>query len=259
MRRLLVMVVLALLSVNVWAGEPIKIRADMWVPYNGDPSSSQPGYIVEIARILFEKAGYTLDYQVAGWTWDQALEACHKGTIDGVIGWTSSDGDDFIRPEEPEGKMQNAFFVAKGNAWRYAGPDSLKGQRVGVISGYTYGGDVDPYLEANKDNEDAVQSISDDNALELNVNKLKAGRLDVIIEDVAVFNNKVKELGMEGDFEQAGLLTEKEEDQQVFMAFSPDGAHSKDLAKIITDGVRELRTSGELQKILDKYGVKDWK
>ena len=99
----------------------------------------------------------------------------------------------------------------------------------------------------------------DDNALELNMRKLKAGRIGAFIEDVAVFSAKAKELGMDSDFEQAGLLVEDEASQWVFMAFSPAGAKSKEWARILSDGIREMRANGELQKILAKYGVQDWK
>ena len=43
-----------------------------------------------------------------------------------------------------------------------------------------------------------MQSVQDDNALELNLKKLAAGRIDTVIEDAAVFNNKAKALGLYG-------------------------------------------------------------
>jgi len=34
---------------------------------------------------------------------------------------------------------------------------------------------------------------------------------------------------------------------------------NKAIAKMLSNGIIDLRKSGELKKILDRYGVKDWK
>lgn len=44
-----------------------------------------------------------------------------------------------------------------------------------------------------------------------------------------------------------------------YIACSPAKESSKVLMKLVDEGTDKLRQSGELQKILDKYGLKDWK
>ncbi|SFV56538.1 ABC transporter, periplasmic domain [hydrothermal vent metagenome] len=44
----------------------------------------------------------------------------------------------------------------------------------------------------------------------------------------------------------------------VYLAFSPNNPHSKEYAKILSEGINTLRKSGELDKILAKYGLHDW-
>ena len=45
----------------------------------------------------------------------------------------------------------------------------------------------------------------------------------------------------------------------LYVAFSPKRSDAKRLSEYINVGVSELRRSGGLRKILDRYGVKDWR
>jgi len=45
----------------------------------------------------------------------------------------------------------------------------------------------------------------------------------------------------------------------IYIAFSPKNPNSKKYAKILSDGMLEIKRSGELQKILDKYSIKSKK
>ncbi|MNT92496.1 hypothetical protein D3C72_2337940 [compost metagenome] len=48
------------------------------------------------------------------------------------------------------------------------------------------------------------------------------------------------------------------DDPFLYVSFSPANPKSPQYAALITKGISELRQSGELKKILDKYGVLDW-
>ena len=236
------------------AGEKVSLRADTWYPYNGDPASDKPGFMIEVAKVIFEKAGYTLDYQTKGWTWDRSIEEARKGAIDGIVGAAKEDAPDFIFPEEPMILQRMSFFVKKGNPWRYKGVESLKSVKLGIISGYSYDGVIDAYVNDNKDKETAIQALQDDNALELNLKKLQAGRIDVVIEDPAVLRLKASELGIADQFEQAGV---SDDPKPQSIAFSPAKESSKKIAKILSDGIKDMRASGELQKLMAKYDLVD--
>lgn len=41
----------------------VTLRADQWCPYNCVPGSDRPGYMIEIAREVFGRAGHQIDYQ----------------------------------------------------------------------------------------------------------------------------------------------------------------------------------------------------
>lgn len=44
-----------------------------------------------------------------------------------------------------------------------------------------------------------------------------------------------------------------------FIAFSPVNPKSREYAAILDRGMAEMRASGRLRQILQRYGVKDWK
>jgi polar amino acid transport system substrate-binding protein len=171
-----------------------------------------------------------------------------------VAGAAKTDAPDFVYPDEPLGLDQAAFYVKKGTAWRYAGIPSLGAVKLAVISGYSYDDALDAYIHDNK-GKPALQAVSGETALDQNIKKLKAGRVDVVVESQAVFSAKVADLGLKDEFEVAGTLAEASE---VFVACSPAKPAAKDYVRLLTEGVRAMRASGELGSLLAKYGVEPW-
>jgi polar amino acid transport system substrate-binding protein len=85
---------------------------------------------------------------------------------------------------------------------------------------------------------------------------LQAGRVDAYVEVPVVFWSQVDRMGISRDsFAVAGNLGKAD---PIYVAFSPAKPESKELAKTLSDGIRALRKSGDLAKILAKYGVADW-
>lgn len=256
MKRIVGLLVLMGLAACASAGEPvIRLRADSWAPYNGDGASDRPGYAIEIAKAVFGKAGYTVDYTCEGWSWSRAIEECRRGAVEGIVCATRREIPDFIFPSESVGLDHNVFYVRKGSAWRYAGPDSLATVCLGAISDYGYGETVAVYVDAHKADEARIQLVEGEDALALNAGKLLEGRIDVLVENAAVFAAYVADANLADKFEAAGETPERED---LYIAFSPAHPDSATYADILTKGIAELRASGELARILARYGVADW-
>ena len=238
-----------------FAAQPvISIRSDSWYPFNDKPDDAKPGYVVETMKLIFEPKGYTLDYQIM--PWKRAIAEGEKGAIHGIIGAIKSDAPTFVFPEEPAGVSDTTFFVKKGSTWKYAGIDSFKGKCLGVSAGYAYEDPLGAYLKANAGNARLINESAGDQPLELGIKKLQADRVDICVEASIVFWTRVDRMGISRDsFMDAGMLGETE---PLYVAFSPAKPESKDLAKTFSEGIRALRKSGELGRVLAKYGVKDW-
>jgi len=82
------------------------------------------------------------------------------------------------------------------------------------------------------------------------------GRIDVVIDDIAVVGGYLAKTGNTDKVKLAGTPGEP---TGLYIAFAPNNPKSEEYAKLISDGMATLRASGELTKILAKYGMSDWK
>lgn len=232
--------------------DTITLVADEWCPYNCTPGSAKPGYMIEIAQKVFGEAGHTIDYK--NLPWSRAIAESRLGKYDGIVGAAVGDAEDFKFPGLPMGKASNVFWVNKGDAWKYSTVASLDTISLGTIRDYSYSEEIDAYVAKNEKDAKRVQIASGDSALDTNFKKLAAKRVGAVIENGYVAQNFLAESGQAGKFQTAG----ETEADDVYIAFSPASPKGQQYAKLLGDGIAKLRSSGELAKILAKYGVSDW-
>lgn len=232
--------------------DDILLAADSWCPYNCGETDPDPGFMVEIARQVFEKNGIRVTYVTVPWT--RAIHGTRTGQYDGIVGTGRSETPDFVFPGIEQGLACHTFYVKKGNAWRYDGPASLDQVTLGVIRHYSYGLLFDTYIQQHKNDPARVQVISGESGLALNVRKLVANRIDVLIEDRSVFQYFLHQTGVPDEFEPAGIAGL----EPVYIAFSPNLADAPRYADILTREMIALRKSGALSDILKTYGLEDW-
>jgi polar amino acid transport system substrate-binding protein len=232
------------------AGEQVTIAADSWPPFSDEPGA-KPGSMVEIAKAVFEDAGYTVTYSLL--PWKRVLADVAKGTLDGAVGAAAEDG--LAVPSEPVVMCSSDFFVLKKSAWRYTGVASLDTVAIAFCEGYTYGEPLDSYI-AKHAGTSKVQAAGGDAPLVTNIRKLMAGRVDTVLETPEVFWDTVAQMGLaKTDFVHAGIaigLT------PYYVGFTPN-ERGKKLAAVYDAKMAELRKSGRLAKILERYGMTDWK
>ena len=234
--------------------DTIEVRADNWMPYNGDPAAERPGYVVELLKATFPKD--TIHYVVCPWA--QACTELAEGKIDAIIGATPSDSPGAILPELTIGSMRNIFYVKKGTAWRFKGIESLKSIRLAASAGYAYdnAGPLDTYLKEGT--APAVQFGSGDAPLESNIAKLRKGEVDAVVEDASVVLWTLKQMQVPiGEVHSAGALVK--EGSPLYVAFTAKKPVSTARAEQLSATVRTLRASGELTKLLALYDLDDWK
>jgi polar amino acid transport system substrate-binding protein len=243
-------VLIGALALTPVHADTMSIRADNWYPMNGDPTADKPGYMIELAQTIFAKHGITVDYKTM--PWERSVDMARRGEFDCVVGAYKDDAPDFLFPGEPWGVGQSAFYVKAGNTWRYTGLDSLASKTIGLIGGYAYEEDFDKYVA---ENAGSFQNVNGDNAAENNIKKVLAGRIDAMVEHPSVMTAKLKEMGLEGQIELAGVLAEAVD---MYIACSPAKSSSEEYLKLVDEGTRALRASGELAEILRRYGLSDW-
>lgn len=250
-KTLILSTLMSFLSPVVMA-ETISLRADLWCPYTCDPNSDRPGFMIEIAREIFEPAGMKIDYQNLNWA--RAITEAREGKVSGIVGAAHADAPDFIFPKMYSALNSNFIWAHKKSIFNYKNVSSLEGKKVGVINSYSYGEEIDKYvLEKNP----SYIVVSGEDALLKMVKMTEAGRLNAFVENPFVLNFLLKDYPhLQNQFVPVSKNVVL--DQKLFIAFSPKKAESSKLAEMMTKGMGQLRKSGKLKKILDKYGLKDW-
>ena len=239
---------------NISKAETISLVADEWPPFNGVSNSENEGFIVDVARAVFEKNGMRVTYETI--SWKRAIEMVREGHRNGLIGASRTDAPDFVFPSEEFSRNYIAFYVRADSQWRYRDQSDIEAVSVGVIAGYDYRRWLLDYIQINQDNLDKVQIITGQNPLQRNLMKLIDGRIDAIVDNEAVIINVARKMGLTNQITLAGYGTEP---SSIYIAFSPKLKRSKDYAEILSQGIMKLRASGELKRILIKYGLNDWK
>lgn len=239
---------LALLSAPVSA-QTVLLESDIWCPHTCAADTAMPGYMIEVAQAIFEPYGLKVRYRVA--PWPRAVANATKGETDGAVGATKDDAGSLLLPAQPQGMTGNAFLVRQESTWRWTGLASLAGKRVGVTKDYSYGPEMDAWLAANPTQ---VEAVGGENPTENNLRKLAAGRLDVVVEDAAVARYNLSQMKMDG----AIRIGHQDKALPIYVAFTPSDPKGAKYARLLADGMDELRKSGRLGAILAKYGLTDW-
>ncbi len=229
----------------------ITLVADEWCPYNCVANSTEEGFVIDIARAVFEPKGYAIHYKSVPWT--RAVLKTLSGEYDAAVGATKPELPTAIFPQQSFGYSTNYFVVSVDSMWEFTGVESLKNIRLGVIQDYDYGDDIAAYLarEAGSDN---IVIMKGDGIFEQCLRLLVVGRIDACLEDKNVAFYSVKKLGLLGKVMLAGKT---DIDQALYIAFSPKNKHSALYAKMFSEGLDALRESGQLKAILARYGLSD--
>ncbi|SIS24511.1 polar amino acid transport system substrate-binding protein [Aquipseudomonas alcaligenes] len=254
-RRLPILSLLACLSLStagVARGETLVIAADLWCPINCAADSPRPGIFVELTRDIFAEAGIQVRYETRNWA--RVLQEVRRGDINAAIGAGYDDAPDFLFGETPVALSRNCFYTLQDSSWRYVGVESLPAVRIGVINDYSYGEPINGYIAGPHAQGDRVQVAAGNKALDLNLTKLRHGRLDAVLENSWVIQSRLAELGRSGELREAGC---REPDMPIFLAFSPARADSSRYVDLFEQGLRRYRADGRLQALLDRYGVSE--
>ena len=234
------------------APEVIKLSADRWCPYNCDPTSDHPGYMVEVAKAIFEP-GYKVEF--AEMNWARALEETRKNRSQGVLGAAKTDAPDLIYPDLPFGISTFCYYTRKADTWMFAGYPSLEGVKLATVNGYSYGEGLDNYLKRYGSDPSHVDMIGGNDALTVNLKKMQRDRVRVVVDDEYVVRYVLSlEPALADDVRKAGCDTS----DPIFVGFTTKHPQAALWAKQFTDGLLKLRKSGQLTAILARYGLTDW-
>jgi len=243
--RLLTMLCLltALTVPGGWAAERKLVLATCnWEPFFGE-TLLNGGYVIEITREAFRHAGYEIDVKFV--PWKRAVELAKTGEYDGVIGTNYSEErartyrlTDVVYIEE------NGFFRKKGRSITYTALQDLTPYTIGYMRGGSFGAEFDAATYLKK------EDVTDN---EMNIRKLKAGRIDLFISARVIVLHLLRTKYPEWKDEIEFI-------EPPFLLINVHHAISRavpDYEKVVTDfnrGLKEIRDDGTYQKIFEKHG-----
>ncbi len=236
---------------SLHAAEPVVVGVGEWAPFCGK-KLEQGGVSMQILSEAFKRQGVTVQYK---WMpWKRAYEMTRQGEVDCTAPWAmTSDAEDrrevFIVGGSPVMMSRSFFFHLKSKEIPYDGTvASLKGLKIGITHGYTFGEIVSTVKEKK------IAEV-DENATsnEANFKKLLAGRIDVFSCQELVgwktLHDKFKP-------EQVSLVkttAKPSMEGNMFALFSrKDEARGKALCDKLDAGLKELQAEGYIEKLINK-------
>ena len=231
----------------------IILAADAWPPYNCAADDTLEGYLVEVARAVFEPLGYRVKYRIV--PWQRALAGTLAGTYDAALGASAAEAGGLVLPATELLLSRAALYARADSDLRIVGPADLDSLTVGAIRGYNYDGWLGQWLQANAERPDRVQLLAGDFPMLQNLRKLVGGRIDLVADNPASIAYAAGRLGLTDLIRQVAISGEPE---ACYIAFAPAGGRGTRLAALLDAGVSALRRDGRFAAILARYGLRDW-
>jgi ABC-type amino acid transport substrate-binding protein len=213
----------------------------------------KPGYATELVKTVFEGSNYSVSIEI--FPWSRSIKMVRAGEAQALLAPAKSEAPDLLYPSEELGVQKMCIWTRPDSLWEYKGLDSLKGLQIG--SAYDVSIEIlNKYIKAH---EEQFQLMPFNDAyIKKSLKKLEYHRIDafVLTHNFAMF--ELNALKARHKVRLAGCLS----NEKFYLAFSPNKHAKLSVEKIMTffdKRIREIRKSGQLDSILQTYGLKDWK
>ncbi len=215
------------------AGKLVMVTNAEFPPYEYYDKNEIVGIDVEIARAIADKMGVELDVQ--DMAFDSLIPAVQSGKADFTAAGMTVNEDRKKNVDFTDTYAEAAQVIIVKEGSEIKAPDDLTGKKIGVQTGTTgdiYADDIEN-ADVNRYNKgmEAVMALTQD-------------KIDAVIIDREPAKVFVKE--------NAGLviLDEAFTEEEYAIAVKKD---NKELLDKMNGAIKELKESGELKKIVDKY------
>lgn len=227
--------IFALVSVSAHAESP-----DKTVNFLTDPEK-EGGFLIEISQAAFRRVGYTVNIQFMPWA--RALESVKGGHAEALLGaYHTDERAEKMLYTDRIGTSELVFFKLKSAGIAYSRLEDLRPYSVGTITGASYTPEFDRAVFIEK------HAVSDYN---INIRKLLAGRIDLIVEKKAVILNALTTRFPEAA-DKIVALDRPLTTGAFFNAFSKKIPGYERKVADFNKGLSMIASDGTLKKILDK-------
>lgn len=218
------------------------------------PTDPRRGFVIDMIADIYTAKGYQLEFATTPYA--RSIKAVEKGDCHITPLVNPSVNNAVLFPKQPSFSYKQAFFVKKGNPWRYDGANSLtKLTAVATVVGYEYKMEpaYDQYLQA-PGNKSKINVVTGVQAVEQIFRMILANRIETFNEAYLTGSYLAQEKGFSPQLEVAGIF-----DQPLVLkpAFSPQVDGVQQLIDYWDAGRWQIRQTGKEKDYLAKYGIKD--
>ena len=231
-------------------GQTLKIASDDWCPYICD-NKEKPGYIVEIIKKVMAEHRIDVEFEVM--PLGRAFLEVENNHLDMVLALTEVHIKEhsLIASDVIIGDYANDFFVLSDNPFRFKNIDQLKSELLGVVESYEYGANLDAFIRLHPEKVHIAHGRS---PLQQNINMLLKGRLSVVLDT----KNTVQFFLHQQNISNVIYAGTQGPTAPLYIGFNPRLSNLPTLQQYLSNGLEELRTTGQLKQLLQRYGIADW-
>lgn len=231
----------------------VLLAAPERMPFHGTACETPEGYMVDLARECLALRGLTVEY--VNVTRERALAGTFDGTFDGALGLVPAEAQGLVFPGLELARDPLALVLLDRPGVDWAGLSDLETRILGMPQGLTGPTALDGWLALHGQDPHRVQWADGRDALKINLHKLLAARIDVLVDsEISVFY-LARRMGIANHLRPVGRLGGPRE---LSIGFSPATGTGPALAEALTLGLADLRQSGRLAEVLAEYGLEDW-
>lgn len=215
--------------------------ADPYPPYQYEEEGEVRGIDQAVITAAFEVHAVAAETRLL--PWKDCLEWVEQGKADGIFQILPTPEreklflfSDRLRTEK------TLLFRRSGRPGAAAGMgvrDPFRGQRLGVLEGYSYGPAIDRLRETDKVERQSQEDL---------IQALAAGEVDLILVDAGAAAYLTGKLGIRGTEPVSGY----EITRALHVAFRRQHA---EIARVFNSGLAAVRRQGVYARILESYGL----
>ena len=224
------------------ADKTIQLATVQWEPYYG-PELKNKGYISEITRTVFERAGY--DVEIRFMPWKRAIHDTKNGYYDGLMGlYHTKERADWLAYSESIAAIRIVFFAEKGRDISYSSLTDLKPYKIGIEREFAYTKAFDSADFLKK--EPVREGI-------LNYRKLVKGRIDLVAASEKVFLHMVNSQE-ENAAENLQVIEPPLTTSRIYNGITRKKEGHEKIVADFNRALREIKQDGTFAGILKKHG-----
>jgi len=223
------------------AATPVHLGIGEWPPYFSQSLKHQ-GSFAYIVNEAFAAAGYDVVYSFL--PWKRALQEAASGELDGSPGWKSTPerAASFLF-SDPVITSTSVFFHTTWAPFSWKNLDDLKGLRIAVAAGYSYGANFDAAVAEKRLTVDVAKD--DITGFRMLIDK----HVDLVLVNRDVGHDILRRQLAPDD---AAFITEDPmpvDEQPSFLAISKKAPHADQLLDDFNRGLATVREQGLLDRV----------